>query len=156
MPPQIHVLHPGDVVCAVRGDRLETLLGSCISVILTDRYRSVACMCHIVHKDRQTPGDTARTTGAHAAIEAMYERLRTRAFNPLLCEAMVYGGGNMFPHIVPGQHVGAHNADLVLARLQADGIAVIQQDTGGQAYRRLRWTVGEGMPCISAVEVTPA
>ena len=40
-----HVLHPGDVVCVERGERVETLLGSCVAVVLTDARRSIAAVC---------------------------------------------------------------------------------------------------------------
>ena len=36
-PPAMQVLHPGDVVLAQRGERLETLLGSCVALILNTR-----------------------------------------------------------------------------------------------------------------------
>jgi chemotaxis protein CheD len=32
----VTTLHPGDVVLGLRGDRLQTLLGSCVAVVLTD------------------------------------------------------------------------------------------------------------------------
>jgi chemotaxis protein CheD len=149
----VHFLHPGDVVCARRGDRLETLLGSCISVILTDSERAVATMCHIVHADRDGAQDPSRTTGTHAAIDAMYGLLSSQGIEPALCEAFVHGGGNMFPELVSGAHVGVNNAHSVMDRLASDGIKVIAQDIGGNAYRRLSWTVGDGSPQINAVEV---
>ena len=31
-----HMLHPGDVSCAHGDDRLETLLRSCVAVVITD------------------------------------------------------------------------------------------------------------------------
>ena len=45
----LHVLHPGDVACGERGERFETLLGSCVAIVLTDPRRTVGAMCHIVH-----------------------------------------------------------------------------------------------------------
>ena len=45
----VHVLHPGDVACGERGERFETLLGSCVAIVLTDPRRTIGAMCHIVH-----------------------------------------------------------------------------------------------------------
>jgi chemotaxis protein CheD len=53
---QIYTLHPGDVACGERGDRLETLLGSCVAIILTDPRRTIGAMCHIVHAGQRGPG----------------------------------------------------------------------------------------------------
>ena len=78
----MHTLHPGDVVCGERGDRLETLLGSCVAIILTDPRRTLGAMCHIVHA---SPGSGVRTgSTAHAAnaLAAMYRELRQHGINP--------------------------------------------------------------------------
>lgn len=79
--PVTHVLHPGDVVCVERGERVQTLLGSCVAVVLTDERRSIAAVCHLVHA-----GDGAM------AFETMDAMLSARGFNPRFCEAFVYGG----------------------------------------------------------------
>jgi len=76
-----------------------------------------------------------------------------RGVVPRLCEAYVYGGGNMFPALFPRRHVGASNASAVLDALAAEGVRVLTQDVGGPTYRRLRWTVGPGQPQVIAVEV---
>ena len=74
-PPRTHVLHPGDVVCGVRGDRLETLLGSCVAVILTDPRRTVGTMCHIVHVGRPNHANLGNTAYGEVAMQAMFDRL---------------------------------------------------------------------------------
>lgn len=53
-------LHPGDVACVDRGERLDTLLGSCVAILLTDPQRSVGAMCHVVHAG--APRDCRRAT----------------------------------------------------------------------------------------------
>jgi chemotaxis protein CheD len=150
---RVHTLHPGDVVCAERGDRLETLLGSCVAVVLTDKARTIGAMCHIVHSQPSVTAGTADTASADAAIHAMYRELYLRGFNPRLCLAFVYGGGNMFPRLVKQRHVGEGNAERVLARLSEDGVRVLIQDLGGNTYRRLNWTIGHELPQVMAVDV---
>lgn len=147
------MLHPGDVACAERGDRMETLLGSCVAVILTDRARTIGAMCHIVHSEPSSSDGVNSTASADGAIDAMYEALTMRALNPRLCSALVYGGGNMFPGLFRNGHVGEGNARRVLERLARDGIPVVMQDLGGNAYRRLSWTVGPELPHVAAVDV---
>jgi chemotaxis protein CheD len=148
------VLHPGDVVCADAGERLETLLGSCVAVILTDPRRTVGAMCHIVHAQPRGPRGEVDAHHAGPAFDAMYAKLRARAIEPRLCEAYVYGGGNMFPGLIrTPTHVGERNVRAVLSRLEADGIAIAWIDVGGSAYRRLKWTVGPRDPEVAAVPV---
>ena len=145
------VLHPGDVACAERGGRLETLLGSCVAIILTDPRRTVGAMCHFVHANSGEAAARRDCTHAEAAIGALYHLLGARGITPALCEAYVYGGGNMFPDLVPPLSVGDRNAEWALDRLAGAGIRVVHHDVGGTAYRRLAWTVGTGLPELVAV-----
>lgn len=148
-----HVLHPGDVACGVGGDRFETLLGSCVAVILTDPRRTVGAMCHIVHAGgapASRPGDTRH---ADVALAEMQRQLFAHDMRLELCEAYVFGGGNMFPRLYPHHPVGERNVHHVLDVLAAEGVRVLQHDVGGTAYRRLRWTVGPAAPEITAVAV---
>ena len=149
----LHVLHPGDVVCADRGDRLETLLGSCVAIVLTDPRRTVGAMCHIVHS--KPASSSARASGAHAdvALDTMYALLRARGIEPRLCEAYVVGGGNMFPDIFQHSHVGDDPAQWALDALAQDGVPVLFEDVGGTTYRRLAWTVGPDLPQVIAVPI---
>ena len=154
--PALHVLHPGDVVCADRGDQLDTLLGSCVAIILTDARRSIAAMCHLVHAS--PCGVRSQDNGAFAevALGMMFRLLRQRGITPTLCQAYVYGGGNMFPtqtaQTVKGD-VGSNNARWALFALEEAGIPVLDQQLGDNAYRRVRWTVGHQAPQVHAVQV---
>jgi chemotaxis protein CheD len=152
-PAAVHVLHPGDIVCAERGARLETLLGSCVAIVLTDPRRTVGAMCHIVHScpaPRDASGRPSKraSSGAYAdvALRTMYAQLHARGIVPRLCEAYVYGGANMFPDFVAEPSVGDRNARWALAALAADGVRVLAHDVGGQRHRRLSWVVGPQAP----------
>lgn len=149
----VHTLHPGDVVCADRGARMETLLGSCVAVVLTDPRRTVGAMCHIVHARPATHGAHSSTAHGDAALHRMFGLLRAKGIEPRLCEAWVVGGGNMFPNLVgpDTHHVGANNALWAMDRLDELGVHVLGRDLGGSVYRRLGWTVGPGDPQVTAV-----
>ena len=152
----VHVLHPGDVACADRGDRLETLLGSCVAVVMTDPRRTLGAMCHIVHCGANpSPASSAGANGA-GALRQMYSLLRARGIEPRLCEAWVIGGGNMFPGMYERSHVGDDNAQWVLAALADDGVHVLWHDVGGDSYRRVGWTVGDAEPDVVSVAVEVA
>lgn len=147
-----YLLHPGDVACGTRGDHFTTLLGSCVAVVLTDPKRTVGAMCHIVHVGEGR--DAARNSSyGDAALDSMYALLRGRGIEPRLCEAYVYGGGNMFPGLFTQGHVGSDNARWTLDALSHDGVRVLQQDLGGNRYRKLSWTVGAQAPLVTAVAV---
>lgn len=144
MNASVTTLHPGDVACAERGERLATLLGSCVAIVLTDPRRTVGVMCHIVHAH-----------GAPMLLQRMHALLRARAVDPHQCEAYVYGGGNMFPALFGAAHVGEHNAAWALRALAEDGVRVLHTDLGGASYRRLAWTVGPEGPQVQSVAISP-
>ena len=147
----VHTLHPGDVRCAGEGDRLETLLGSCIAIVLTDPRRTIGAMCHIVHSSSAISAAQRTSACADVALETLYGLLLARGITPRLCEAYVYGGGNMFPGLVRDAHVGTGNARWALDALGEAGIRILFHDVGGNAYRRLSWTVGPEAPSVIAV-----
>lgn len=152
-PKSHHVLHPGDLVCGGRGETFETLLGSCVAVVLTDPHRTAGAMCHIVHAAAAPAGRRRDTAYAEPALATMFTLMRGRGLQPRLCEAYVYGGGNMFPNLVPQQPIGERNVARVQHMLREAGVRVLRDDVGGAAYRRLSWTVGPHAPTVTAVEL---
>lgn len=148
---RVITLHPGDVALGLRGDRLQTLLGSCVAIVLTDPRRTVGVMCHVVHA---RPAEQARSSSCaygDMAMKRMIDLLQAHAINASRCEAYVYGGGNMFPQLVSGPSVGDDNAQWALHALQDMGLHVLSVDLGGAMYRQLSWTVGPEAPHTVAV-----
>jgi chemotaxis protein CheD len=144
-------LMPGDVVLGLAGDPMKTLLGSCVSVILTDPRRTVGAMCHIVHVGKPNATNTKNTAYGEVAMQEMFDRLMGIGIPPTRCQAYVYGGGNMFPQMFSTTHVGAKNAEWVLDFLHDHGIAVVGESLGGNGYRKVAWTVGREQPEVEMV-----
>lgn len=151
VPPPVELM-PGDVTIGLAGDAFKTLLGSCVSVILTDPRRTVGSMCHIVHVGMPNAANRHNTAYGVAAMHDMFTRLRAKGVNPHMCVAYAYGGGNMFPQLVTkGTHVGLNNADWVLKYLDHHGIQILDQNLGGNGYRKVSWTVGPDEPIVETV-----
>ena len=153
--PSAVVLHPGDVAYGERGDRMSTLLGSCVSIILTDPRRTVGAMSHIVHARPASARGGGASAAAYggAALQKMYGLLRAHAIEPKRCQAYIYGGGNMFPGMYPQMHVGASNSRWALDALESEGVEILHHDLGGATYRRLSWTVGPESPQVAAMPI---
>ena len=144
-------LLPGHVALGLAGDQLKTLLGSCVSVILTDPRRTVGTMCHIVHVGQPNAANARNTAYGEVAMQTMFDQLIGVAIPPQRCHAYVYGGGNMFPQMFSTTHVGAKNADWVLDYLYDHDIHVVEHDVGGATYRKVAWTVGREQPVVETV-----
>lgn len=144
-------LMPGDVAMGQAGDQFKTLLGSCVSVVLTDPRRTLGAMCHIVHVGIPNAENRHNTAYGVAAMHQMFTLLRSKGINPRMCEAYVFGGGNMFPHLFRNKHVGASNVEWVLQYLNTHGVVVKDQCLGGNGYRKISWTVGPQDPVVETV-----
>lgn len=144
-------LMPGDVALGLAGDTLRTLLGSCVSVILTDPRRTVGAMCHIVHVGRPNNANRNNTAYGEVAMQDMFARLQGVGILAQRCHAYVYGGGNMFPGMANDQLVGDRNAQWVWDFLHDQGIAVIDYSLGGASYRKVSWMVGHTEPSVENV-----
>jgi chemotaxis protein CheD len=149
--PRVITLHPGAVALGLRGDRLETLLGSCVAIVLTDPRRTLGVMCHIVHSRPTAAPQAGSSAHADVALHTMTRLLQSQGLSARLCEAYVFGGGNMFPKIVSGSSVGDNNAQWALRALAALGVPVLSADVGGAVYRRVQWTVGPQAPEVEAM-----
>ncbi len=147
----VYELMPGDVAMGFAGDQLKTLLGSCVSVILTDPRRTVGVMSHIVHVGHPNAANHHNTAFGSVAMAEMVRLLYSVGFAPRSCQAYVVGGGNMFPNLFTHHHVGNNNVDWVMGYLEHHKIPVLKEDLGGSAYRKLVWTVGPGAPVVEAV-----
>jgi chemotaxis protein CheD len=145
-------LMPGDVAIGFAGDQLKTLLGSCVSVILTDPRRTVGVMCHIVHASKPNASNIHNTAFGEVAMQEMFDKLLDVAIPPTRCHAYVYGGGNMFPQMFTTTHVGTKNAEWVLNYLHDHGITVIEQHVGGVGYCKVAWTVGREKPVLQNMQ----
>jgi chemotaxis protein CheD len=142
---------PGDIAIGFAGDHLKTLLGSCVSVILTDPRRTVAVMCHIVHAGLPNASNAGNTAYAIVAMDEMFKRLTAVGVIPTRCEAYVFGGGNMFPALFAKHHVGDSNVQWVLEYLHTQGIAIVDRSLAGDGYRKISWTIGPSEPVVETV-----
>ncbi|MBT0571448.1 chemotaxis protein CheD [Curvibacter sp. CHRR-16] len=149
-------LMPGDVVLAHAGDQLRTLLGSCVSLILTDPRRTVGCMCHIVHASRPPADQLHNTAYGSVALQRMQALLLSVGITPRYCHAYAYGGGNMFASIADEDNVSLHNVLWLQATLQHWGMTPVQACLGGRCYRKLSWVVGSQPPQIDAIQLETA
>jgi len=150
---KVRELMPGDVVFARAGEKLKTLLGSCVAVILTDPRRTLATMCHIVHVGKANAANRGNTAFGEEAMTAMFNLLLGAGVVPRLCDAYVYGGGNMFPNLIHGRTVGDNNLYWVLDCLEHEGIRVVGHDMGAAGYRKVHWEVGPQEPTVELVPV---
>ncbi len=122
-------------------DVLTTVLGSCVSICMTDPMAGVGGMNHFL-----LPGDPERPRSeAHYGINAMellINGLLKAGARHARLQAKVFGGANATGSRFP---VGKANADFAFWFLHNEGIPCVGQDVGGRHARRLRYWPHSGL-----------
>lgn len=130
-------------------------LGSCIGLALSDPSSQASVMAHVVLPDSSlargavaAPGKFADT----AVPTALAEMTKLGAIRSRIIARMA-GGARMLNVVGAGSKldIGARNIEAVRAALQAHGIKLVAEDTGGSYGRTLQLFVGTGRLLVSTV-----
>ena len=143
----------GEMSVAADGERLRTLLGSCVGVALHDRRHNVGGLAHIVLPSAQ--GVTARPGKfVDTAIPALIERMEEIASGGLNLVAKMAGGANMFSATVSSS-IGQQNVESCQQVLRELGIPIIGRHCGGDQGRRMLLDTATGEVLIERVGHPP-
>ncbi|MEP9375394.1 chemotaxis protein CheD [Aquabacter sp. CN5-332] len=139
---QVYLL-PGLMHCAITPSIVTTVLGSCVSVCLTDRVRSVSGINHFILPCSE--GEEASLRYGNIAIDHLTAAMRRICGPRAPLEAKVFGGAEVLPISTQGMSVGARNVAAAMARLAHLGIPVVARRTGdkGGMLIKLVSTTGE-------------
>jgi len=90
------------------------------------------------------------------ALRLMLNGLERRGVDFRQCQAKVFGGGNMFSHVVVDrmQMIGEANGQQAHASLAHLGIKVVSQSLFGDGYRRICFDVRTGDVFVSHMRST--
>lgn len=125
---------------------LNTTLGSCVSVCLSDVVNRVYGMNHFMLPDPivEDDGPVSRNArfGAHAMELLINGMLAQGAEKPFL-SARIFGGAHQFPG---GQDIGLLNTAFAVDFLQREAIPIALVDVGGDQPLRVTWRVPLQLP----------
>ncbi|MDA3961518.1 MAG: chemotaxis protein CheD [Planctomycetota bacterium] len=134
---QINVLI-GQVHVARPPDRLYTVVGSCIAVVLFDPNAHVAGMAHVLLPDSRG-GASNGLPGKYAdqAVPALLDALIAFGARRTNLKAMFAGGGAFHDQLVQGEPMGERNVKAIRKALAGQAIEAVTTDTGGRHGRRV-------------------
>lgn len=142
------VLMPGEWCLRSGEGAIETLLGSCVALVIWDPATATAACCHFMLPGA-APGEGARADGeaevwrfGRQVVPAMWRALRVRGIPPERCVHKLFGGGRMFPTIVGD--IGADNIACARELLRGAGIVPTAESVGDEGHRRIRVDVATG------------
>jgi chemotaxis protein CheD len=130
----------GQVALTRPPNRLESVLGSCIGLVLYDAEVGIAGMAHIL-----LPDSAGRQTGnlpgkyADHAVPCLIDGLVRHGASRGRLKAKYAGGARMFSKSLDYQNhdVGGNNSEAVRMALREADIAVVSRDVGGAAGRKV-------------------
>ena len=134
--PRVY-LNPGDLHVTDSSKVIETVLGSCVAVVLIASASGHAAMCHAMLPS----GPKGQFRFVDAAIHHMIDDLKKRGVLPSRLVAKLFGGADMFSALrqaVPAQFpVGQNNMRRARQILEEQRIEVRSYDTGGHYGRKV-------------------
>lgn len=134
-------LQPGEHYFGDGTTRIRTLLGSCVAITLWHPRCKIGGMCHFMLPSRhRLPGQRLDGRYGSEALFLLVKEARRQGTRPAEYEIKVFGGGNMFPGIVPTTHntpIGLRNANHALHMLAVSRLVPKSTHIGGHVHRVL-------------------
>jgi chemotaxis protein CheD len=146
-----------DFATGAAGTRLATIgLGSCVAIALHDAAAGVGGLAHILLPDETLARDTSNPAKFPGTVVpvlvAELRRLGSRGADAVT--ARIAGGASMFAQLLPagGINMGERNVDATRRALQAAGIRLVGQDTGGDHGRSVYFDVATGRVLVKSLK----
>jgi chemotaxis protein CheD len=147
LPRRVQVLNPGEWTVCRAPAVVETLLGSCVSIVLWCGERRMGGICHYVLP--VGPALTMDGRYGDAALSLMLRRLANEGIRANDCVAKLYGGGKLFQFDSATGDVGSKNIEAGHRMLADIGIPLVEYDVGGWVYRKISFDLGTGSVALS-------
>ena len=119
--------------------RLQSVLGSCIGVVLYDPEIRLTGMAHVLLPDSAgKPRGALPGKYADHAVDCLLEGLLAHGAGRSRLRAKMAGGARMFDHSLDHRRdIGAGNIAAVTSALQRIGVPLIASHVGGNLGRRI-------------------
>ena len=149
-------LNPGEFHFGGPGDRVQTILGSCVAITMWHPGRRIGGMCHILLPGHAPLGHAAGFDGryAHDALQLFLRELDRYGTRPDEYEVKLFGGADQFPELgepVLGD-VAGQNIHAALTLLDEHGFVLSTRQVGGTGARRLVFELGTGAVWVRSLD----
>lgn len=124
-------ISPGEYYFTHKNMVIVTVLGSCVSACIRDRFSGIGGMNHFMlpdggKADRDSPVSESMRYGTYA-MEVLINQLLKNGARRENLEAKIFGGGNVLKSFT-SMNVGDRNAAFVRNYLKDEGILVTGED----------------------------
>ncbi len=142
-----HFLHPGEFHFAKAPEKIGTLLGSCIAIVLWHPILKRGGMCHFVLPRRPNHKVHNELDGRYAddAIKLFEQSVKKYRTSLNEYQAKIFGGGNHLPHQSDKQDsIGTKNAEAAMTLLIERNVDIMVADVGENWARRVIFELQTG------------
>jgi chemotaxis protein CheD len=126
-----HFLFPSTLVVSRNKCRIQTILGSCVSVCLFDERLKWGGINHYMLPWWNGKGVPSPQYG-DVAIERLIEKVISLGSHKNNLVAKIFGGANQH-----GSQIGSQNAEIAEQILNAHHIRILSKSTGGERGRKI-------------------
>ena len=152
VPSGLQYIHPGQTLTTREPKRLTTILGSCVAVCLWDAASRVGGMNHYLIAEwlREGPGSDRY---GNIAMESLIRGMREHGARLAGLRAGVYGGAAVLQAFreTAFRNLGMKNADIARDILRQHRIPIADEQTGGDASRKIVFDTADGHVAVSRI-----
>ena len=138
-----HFLYPSTLLVANEPYQIDTVLGSCVAVVLYDPKLKIGGMNHYMLPFWNGQGLASPKYG-NIAIEKLIEGMLQKGSNIHLLQAKVFGGAEVLRNQTNIFNIGSNNIMIAKKILEDKGIKIIASHTGGTNGRKIRFFTETG------------
>ncbi len=142
-------LHPGDYHFAESATKIETILGSCVSLTMRDPVTGHAAMCHCLLPSKpehssDSPHKDQRFHYVDTTVADMLSQFRARSIPPSRLIIKLFGGANVLAMLTDHRAIGSLNWQQARRSLEEQNLSVSAHDVGGKEGRRIIFETEDG------------
>lgn len=135
--PRIHMVGIGALKIVAAPEKLRTVLGSCVGIVLFDLHLRIAGLAHsILPQGSEEIEELGKF--ADQAVDNLVVRLTALGASRTRLRAKLIGGAEMFGIANSGVQLGERNVEAARRRFQAHEIPIIAEAVGGTKGRKVR------------------
>jgi chemotaxis protein CheD len=150
--PLVH-LAPGQFIVTAEVCNVRTVLGSCVGVCLWDRKRRVGGMNHFL-----LPGDASHEDSprhGEGAMRLLVDGVLGLGASSDNLTAHVLGGARVLAGVASTNDLGERNIEFAMRWLERAEITLSTLDVGGNAARRVEFSLATGTVSIRRIGAQP-
>lgn len=152
-------LKPGDFCFGEGRLRINTVLGSCVAIVLWHPQLACGGMCHFMLPARNLARGDLPLDGKYGdeAMQLFMLELKKRRTLPAQYQVHIYGGGNMFGGRAASRtDIGYQNIDMAHRLLGEQGFTLDYDHLGSFGHRRVAFDVWSGEVTLVHVDNSKA